>query len=790
MTRPPPRHRGPAVATAPRASCSTPARSRTRKAGRWNARSRPITLSSSSERLAKPKPRPAATRRICCCARWNRPILAAGLALLRSVRADPLLGTMPFFFFLGADDGTAAAHVRLQCLDAGADDVLLLPALSDDELRARLRSRLALTRRRLDYAGERARLENDTRFRMLSETAPVLLWKTDPGGRMTYRNERMADFAGPSPAVMPGGQPPADAHPEDAVHGLRILQEALARREPFACEYRQRRADGEWRWVASRGEPQFGPDNEFLGYVGAMLDVTERKTMEGTLRAREDQLRLIVESARDFAIFSMDADLAVTTWNPGAEAILGWPAAEMIGQSGALIFTPEDRAARQPEQEAETARRDGRAEDERWHLRRDGTRFWGSGVMMMMMADGREVGFLKIMRDLTAVRVAEEARRQAEERFRVLVESVKDYAIFLLDAEGHITSWNAGAERIKGYAEAEVIGRPAAIFYPPEDVAAEVPERELLAARTVGRIETESWRVRKSGERFWAQELILALRDDAAGTGELLGFATICRDLTTQKSADNERAQLLAAERMARAEAESANVVKDRFLAVLSHELRTPLTPMQMALYALRREKRLTAGGRKMLELIGRNLHAETQLIDDLLDVSRIVHGKLELSREPLDLHACVRDALEVCHADFTAKSLRLDVALTAGDPTVEGDRSRLQQVFWNLLKNAAKFTPSGGSVTVRSRNPEPGRITVEVADDGIGIEPAALPKIFDPFEQGGAQVVRRYGGLGLGLAISHAVVDTHGGQLAASSAGPGRGATFTVSLATLPDEK
>jgi PAS domain S-box-containing protein len=405
-------------------------------------------------------------------------------------------------------------------------------------------------------------------------------------------------------------------------------------------------------------------------------------------------------------------------------------------------------------------------------------------MMAMHDASGGTIGFVKIFRDQTEARLAEEARRRAEERFRILVESVEDYAIFLLDAEGFITTWNQGAQRIKGYTEAEVLGQHVSIFYPPEALAAGLPEREMKTAREVGRSEDESWRVRRSGERFWVNEIMIPL----PGPSET-GFAKISRDLTAareaQQALEQSRADLweaLQENERAREQAEAAVRAKDHFLAVLSHELRTPLTPVLMAVQTLARRKDLPEPVVDALEMIRRNVKIEAQFIDDMLDVTRIERGKLELVCQPMDLHQALRHALEVADPDIQEKKQTLTVSLEATQHELVGDFTRLQQAFWNLLKNASKFTPEGGPIRVSSRN-EDGCVCIEVCDGGIGFEPGAEERIFNPFVQADSSVTQKFGGLGLGLAITKATIDGHGGKLTASSKGPDRGATFIVAL-------
>jgi CheY-like chemotaxis protein len=248
----------------------------------------------------------------------------------------------------------------------------------------------------------------------------------------------------------------------------------------------------------------------------------------------------------------------------------------------------------------------------------------------------------------------------------------------------------------------------------------------------------------------------------------------------------------MSGEQAARAEAEAANEAKDRFLATLSHELRTPLTPVLATVTALLDQSTTPAASRDVLEMIRRNVHLEVRLIDDLLDLTRIRGGKLHMKREVVDAHKLIHQVVEICRDELRAADLRLVLDLAARRRAVDADPTRLQQVLWNLLKNAIKFTPPGGTVTVSSRDQNGGspdapsnQLVIAVHDTGIGIRPDLLPRIFDIFEQGGVSSTRRYGGLGLGLTISRSIVEQHGGRLVGASAGEGRGATFTLEIPT-----
>jgi PAS domain S-box-containing protein len=360
---------------------------------------------------------------------------------------------------------------------------------------------------------------------------------------------------------------------------------------------------------------------------------------------------------------------------------------------------------------------------------------------------------------------------QSEERFRVLVETVKDYAIFMLDPAGYIQSWNAGAERINGYTADEVIGRHFSIFFPESDRLARKPELELDTAAEHGRFEDESWRIRKDGSRFWSSIVITALRDE---DGRVTGFAKVTRDLT-------ERLAREEAERRA-ALHEEANRIKDDFLAIVSHELRTPLNVVYGSASMLQSGTLSPEGTARSWASLNRNLQMLMQIIDDLLDISRIVTGKLALEVERLDAVALLREIIEEFKAPAEARGVELSITCDGKSAWIEADRGRFRQIFSNLLSNALKFTTEGGRIDVHCTSSDD-TLRLEVIDTGIGIDPEFLPRLFERFSQGDATVQRTHAGLGLGLAITRELVSRHGGSVTATSGGPGRGATFTVVL-------
>jgi PAS domain S-box-containing protein len=490
-----------------------------------------------------------------------------------------------------------------------------------------------------------------------------------------------------------------------------------------------------------------------------------RSATDEGLRITEARFRLFVGGVRDYAIFTLDPTGHVTSWNEGAERIKGYRPEEILGTHFREFYPEEAKARRWPEYELEQAKLTGRFEDEGWRVRKDGTEFWANVVITAVRDEkGELVGFTKVTRDLTDKRRQEEELRESEERFRLMVEAVRDYAIFMLDPTGRVASWNAGAERIKGYRPDEIIGQHFSRFYPPETVAQGWPEYELQQARQTGRFEDEGWRVRKDGSRFWANVVITAVHDRS---GELRGFAKVTRDLTEKK-------------RVQRLEEEGRQI--NEFLAMLGHELRNPLAPIRNAVAVMAAREGGDSTVAWARDLIERQVGHLGRLVDDLLDVSRISSGKITLKREVVDFALVVSKAIEATHVLLEQRRHLLEVDLGRERLPVDADATRLTQVVVNLLTNAAKYTPEGGHVWVRLEH-DGDDAMLKVKDDGLGISSDLLPRVFDLFTQGERSLARSEGGLGIGLTMVQRLVELHGGSVAAGSAGPGKGSEFIVRL-------
>lgn len=473
----------------------------------------------------------------------------------------------------------------------------------------------------------------------------------------------------------------------------------------------------------------------------------------------------LVAEIKDYAIFILDPDGIVRSWNLGAQLIKGYGAEDIVGKHFSIFYQREAVQQRWPEQELRAAAVEGRFEDEGWRVRKDGSRFWANVIITALRQDdGRLIGFAKVTRDLTVRREHEEKLRESEERFRLLVEGVQDYAIFMLDPEGVVASWNSGAERIQGYTASEIMGRHFSWLYPPEDVKAGKPWQELQTARIAGHAEDEGWRVRKSGERFWAKVVVNALHD---AEGNLRGFAKVTQDLTQRRQSE---------------EYENAARRLNEFIAMLAHELRNPLAPIVNAVETMERIPPDDTAHATLRGVISRQTRHLRRIVEDLIDVNRITRSTFSIARDDVDVADLIQRSTEAVRPAMDAAGHDLIILLPRDALTVRGDLHRLTQVMINILSNACRYTAAGGKITVTASDTAED-IIISVKDTGRGIDRADFERIFNLFDQGARLTTDSAGGLGIGLSLARRIVELHGGAITVESEGVDKGSTFTVRL-------
>ena len=617
---------------------------------------------------------------------------------------------------------------------------------------------------------------------------PDLLWITDPNGVVNWFNQRWYQYTGQTPDILPGRHG-FDAVPEAERAGAQQrFQSALAAGESYRDEFRLRRVDGQERWHLIQAEPVHSPDGRISQWFGTCTDIDDLKRaaamqlnfrqifesapgcylvlepdtfkvvavsdayLQATFRSREDLMH------RDLFEVFPDDDTAETTVARSMRA--SFERVKATGQADAMAVIPYPLTAP-----------DGSVAER-----------WWSPVNSPVFGEGGALAYvIHRVEDVTAFVLRHRAEGKEEEAFSELEDRTRHIEVDIVQrgqemqrandllraaegrlrmalAAGRMFSWefNPATRRFRWLSDVEnVVG-----FSLPEDedgVFARVhpedraPKREAMQSaleRGDGFVADFRLVHPVSGEVHWLHTQAVVAADFFDGLPRLVG---ITENITARKHYEEERSHLLAAEQAARAEAEAAGQAKDHFLAVLSHELRTPLTPVTLAVHMLARTPGLPPAAYRALDTIQRNVQVEAHFIDDLLDLTKIAHGKLEIVREPMDLHETLQRAVEVSAGDLEGKNQQITVSLEAGEHQMQGDATRLQQAFWNLLKNASKFTPKGGAIHVASRN-EPGRIIVEVSDTGIGFDAEVATRIFDAFSQASLEVTRQFGGLGTGV--------------------------------------
>jgi len=620
--------------------------------------------------------------------------------------------------------------------------------------------------------------ESEERFSTALRAVSDLIWTNNAEGKMEGEQPGWGVFTGQTPAEYQGYGWSRAVHPDDAQLTIDAWKVAVAENRMFQFEHRVRRHDGAWRLCSIRAVPILGPDRQIREWVGVHTDVTESRQIEEQLRAAHDSFRHLVGHS-PFGVYAVDADFRLVQVSAGAQKVfenvrplidqdfaevlrIVWSepfASEVIAIFRRVLETGEPYHAPSTEEERADI---GEVEAYDWKVER------------IILPDGRP-GAVCHFYDLSE-RLRYEARlRENETRVRLATEATT-VGIWEWNVLTNAIRWDAQMFRIYG------IAPTADGFVQYSDwsgavLMEDLPENERILQDTVracGQSRRE-FRIRRHNDGEVRDiEAVETVRINEHGEAEWVLGTNM--DITERNAA--EESLRLTSEELVR-----SSRSKDDFLAALSHELRTPLTPVLMMATALESDPALTPQVRDQISMMRRNIELEARLIDDLLDLTRISRGKLVIDRQPTDVHKLLDHTAEIVLSDRLGKEVRITFTHEAARHHARADSTRLQQVFWNLIKNAVKFTPPGGNITVATRNDEAGRIIISVADTGLGISGEALPHIFKAFEQGDVSGQHRYGGLGLGLAISKAIMEAHEGTILAESPGPGRGATFTIAL-------
>ncbi len=609
----------------------------------------------------------------------------------------------------------------------------------------------------------------------VTDYAIILL---DSGGRVTTWNSGAERVQGYSAIEIIGRHFSCFFTPEDQSGGLpETLLATAATDGRFEMEGWRLRKDGSRFWcnaVVHRVQDEHG---NLVGFAEITRDITERMAAQQALMDGERRFRMLVEGVTDYAIYMLDPSGVIVSWNHGAERMKGYAASEIVGQRFSRVYTPEDRAKGLPGRALETAAREGHFEAEGWRLRKDGSRFWASIVLDAIRDnEGKLEGFAKITRDITERRAAQQALLDSERQFRLLVNNVIDYALYMLDPNGIVTSWNAGAQRIKGYTANEAIGHHFSRFYTERDRAVGLPLRALHTAMTEGRFEAEGWRVRRDGSLFWASVVIDPVRDEE---GRLIGFAKVTRDITERRDA-----QLALQEAQAqRAQAQKMDAL-GQLTGGVAHDFNNLLTIVLGQAELLKRRIKGDAAMSRSVDAIELAAQRGATLTRQLLTFARrqSVNPTTVVLRQHID-------GFGIMLKSSIGSSVNLVSEVATDCWPVSVDPGELELALVNLALNARDAMPEGGTLVVRAGNVvlapadtpagiEGQFVALSVSDTGTGIAPDLLPNVFEPFF-----TTKDVGkGSGLGLSQVHGFVHQSGGTVTLASE-LGRGTTVTLYL-------
>ena len=629
--------------------------------------------------------------------------------------------------------------------------------------------------------------ESELRFRAFFENSAVGASQVDAQGRFLQVNDRYCEITGYSREELLKKTVFDLSLPEDIARDRAYFADFFrGRSSEYQVEKRYVRKDGSIIWVQTVSG--FIPDANGKPCCSAAIteDITARKRAEEELRRSELFYRQTLESIPGM-VFTTRPDGYCDYQSQQWVEFTGVPMSEQLGDGWANLLHPEDRPA------AFAAWRAAVEEKAPYDLeyrvrRRDGAYEWFK-VRAEPIRDETEriVRWFGVLANIEALKQAEEALRKSEATLNAVLDALP-LGLVIAEANGRLVRINKGNIALWGMPPAETASWEEYknwVGYRPETHERIKPEEWALARALRGEVVTNDL---VEIEQFGTKQQRFALLNAAPvrdAAGEIIAGVVVQLDVTERRRAEEQlKAAQISAER-AKAEAERANAAKDEFLAVLSHELRTPLAPVLAGISLIARKRCANCNLQNELDVIQRNIQLEARLIDDLLDLTRIERGKISLERKPVYLCTVLERVADICRADIEARRLHFDLRIEDGPHRVHGDISRLQQIFWNLLNNAVKFTPDGGRIQIHSRKDD-SRVIIDVSDTGIGVEPDAAKRIFSAFEQASGRVTRQFGGLGLGLAITKRLVEMHYGIISVRSEGSGRGATFQVVLPML----
>jgi len=546
--------------------------------------------------------------------------------------------------------------------------------------------------------------------------------------------------------------------------------------------------------------------NRDLFQTSVELQVKER-TAE--LRKSEERFRLMVEGTKDYAIFMLDTQGRISSWNAGAERIKGYKADEIIGRHFSCFYPRADIEFGKPARELEIAIEHGKYEEEAWRLRKDGSRFWANVLITALFDESGQLrGFGKVTKDLTERKEAEEnarrliaeqaARQEAEknaevidaqrEQLRITLESIGD-AVIATDGRGNVALLNPAAQALTGWRQHEAAGQPLdavfAIHNERTGQRAENPVERVLREGMVVGLANHTVLTAKDGTQRPIDDSAAPIKDRH---GNILGCVLVFHDVTEKRKAEAALQQSAAENARLYRQVREADQRKDEFLAMLSHELRNPLAPIRNALQVLRVVEPDGQRRQWAMEIMDRQLQHLIRLVDDLLDISRILRGRVELRKEPVQLASVIARAIETAHPVLDAQGHELHTKLPPEPIWLSADPIRLAQVIANLLNNAAKYTSKAGQIWLMAERQDQ-EVEIRVRDTGIGIAPELLPQVFDLFVQADRSIERSQGGLGIGLTLVKKLVEMHGGTVSARSEGRGQGSEFAVRMPVLAGE-